>query len=86
MHLGPRWMDRNWEKKDHEVEIATTTLPDAISNTKKLNKGNNGECPFIYSQLGKLDPKKIYWNEEKEIYVHESGMCFDSILRKYTSP
>lgn len=35
------------------------------------------------AQLDSLDPEKVYLNEDEEIYVHASRMCFDPVEKEY---
>lgn len=61
-------MDRDWEE---DKDANPLFLPSTIGNT---GKGNISDTLSISSQLNSLNPKKIYWNKEEEIYVQESGM------------
>lgn len=82
VHLGPRWMDGDWEEEDEKEEDGNTFL-EVNSTSASSVKGISNESPSIASQLGALDPEKIYWNEDEEIYVHASGMCYDPIEKVY---
>lgn len=44
---------------------------------------NSIDNPSISSQLGTLDPDKIYQNEDEEIYIHVSEMCYDPMEKEY---
>lgn len=67
-------MDRGWEEGVDEVDVVDKPLADG-SKKGNPNKSSSSKSLSISSQLGNLDPGKIYWNDDQEIYVHVGGMC-----------
>lgn len=58
VHLGPRWMDRDWEEEDEKENEVNTSL-EVNSKSASSVKEISSESPSIASQLGALDPEKI---------------------------
>lgn len=56
------------------------------SNTmKNVEDGIVGESWYGSDELEEMDIGSIYWQEYKGVYVHLSGMRFDSATKKYFS-
>lgn len=66
------------------LEKIQNEIKDKASNSQSFVNKSSSE-KLISSQLDLLDPKKVHWNNDEEIYVHMSGMCFGPIEKVYFS-
>lgn len=75
-----KWVYMNWEDDGEESE-AVTEPP--VKNI--FSKESKSVTPSISSYLSNLDQRKIYWNEDKEIYVY-INVCVSTQPKRSISP
>lgn len=71
---------------DTQALHVSETIQDQVNNlatkSQSLTEKSSSE-KSTSTQLDSLDPKKFFWNEDEEIYMHVKGMCFDPLENVY---